>query len=60
MESEENIKPFPSLPTVRGNPAENAGLPHSHRTATTMNLDSSTLFPLRQINFAATRYISAG
>jgi hypothetical protein len=28
------MKPFPSLPTVLGNPAKNAGLPHSHRTAT--------------------------
>ena len=36
MESEENIEPFPSLPTVLGNPAKNAGLPHSHRTATTI------------------------
>jgi hypothetical protein len=30
------MKPFPSLPTVLGNPAKNAGLPHSHRTATTI------------------------
>jgi hypothetical protein len=36
MEREENKKPFPSLPTVLGNPAESAGLPHSHRTATTI------------------------
>jgi hypothetical protein len=36
MESEENMKPFPSLPTVLGNPAKNAGLPHSHRTTTTI------------------------
>jgi len=36
MGREENMKPFPSLPTVLGNPANNAGFPHYHRTATTI------------------------
>jgi hypothetical protein len=45
MESEENIKPFPSLPTVLGNPAKNAGLPHSHRTATTIEFGEFYFVP---------------
>jgi hypothetical protein len=36
MGIEENMEPFPSLPTVLGNPAKNAGLPHSHRTTITI------------------------
>jgi hypothetical protein len=34
MEREENIKPFPSLPTVLGN-RKCSDFTHSHRTTTT-------------------------
>jgi hypothetical protein len=55
MESEENIKPFPSLPTVLGNPAKNAGLPHSHRTTTTTYYDDNlALQKRRRFSFAPT------
>jgi hypothetical protein len=43
------MKPFPSLPTVLGNPAKNAGLPHSPRTTTTIEFG--------QFYFAADRSI---
>jgi hypothetical protein len=52
MEREENKKPFPSLPTVLGNPAKNAGLPHSHRTATTTMLLGQFYFASLRDNLA--------
>lgn len=35
-EERETALCFPLFPPVLGNPAKNAGLPHSHRTATTI------------------------
>ena len=55
MESEENIKPFPSLPTVLGNPAKNAGLPHSHRTATTIEFGQFYFVPGESFQLCSNR-----
>jgi hypothetical protein len=60
MESEENIQPFPSLPTGPWKSLKNSDyhIPTARRLL--LELDNSTLEPLRQINFAATESISAG
>jgi hypothetical protein len=55
MESEENIEPFPSLPTVLGNPAKNAGLPHSHRTATTIEFGQFYFAEIRTFELCSNR-----
>jgi hypothetical protein len=55
MGREENMKPFPSLPTVLGNPAKNAGLPHSHRTATTMEFGQFYFVPAESFQLCSNR-----
>ena len=60
MESEENKKPFPSLPTVLGTPAKNAGLPHSHRTTTTIEFGQFYFVLAETIQLCSNRSISAG
>jgi hypothetical protein len=60
MESEENMKPFPPLPTVLGNLAKKTRdyhIPTAQRLL--LILDSSTLFPLSHFNFAATGNVDA-